>query len=210
MSTPINEKGEPNFLQSDPNKNNGPRRSSDDQSTFVEKDVVDEQQNHLRVNTNNMYEDGDDMRDRAMSPSQVRQEESKFDDDLEMLRAERMASATTEKLDRTKSMARTQSGNDDFDVDTNPVIKGAVYTPPERPSTHFAKFVKKLHGSNWFIQYFTYIVPVVALLSIPLILGAVRFKNANVGGVRLLWFGVWLEIVWLTLWAGRVSQRSTN
>jgi hypothetical protein len=31
------------------------------------------------------------------------------------------------------------------------------------------------------------------------------FPNASVGGVELLWFSIWLMIIWLTLWAGRVS-----
>jgi small-conductance mechanosensitive channel len=47
----------------------------------------------------------------------------------------------------------------------------------------------------------------VAILLIPVLLGAFQFQSANVGGVKLLWFGVWLEIVWLTLWAGRILAK---
>lgn len=38
-------------------------------------------------------------------------------------------------------------------------------------------------------------------------MGALVFPNANVGGVSLVWFSIWLEIVWLTLWAGRIVAK---
>lgn len=56
--------------------------------------------------------------------------------------------------------------------------------------------------------YFTYIVPVALILLIPLLLGALKYKNATVGGVKLMWFMIWLEVVWCTLWLGRASQLS--
>ena len=53
-----------------------------------------------------------------------------------------------------------------------------------------------------------YIIPVAGLLLIPLLFGALLYgqDQKTVGGVELLWFSVWLEIVWLTLWAGRVCR----
>ena len=78
------------------------------------------------------------------------------------------------------------------------------YKPPENPTTKFSKFFKKLHGSSWIVRYITYISPVVLLILIPLLIGIFAFPDANVGGVELLWFSIWLMIVWLTLWAGRV------
>src|SRR5271170_1273679 len=99
---------------------------------------------------------------------------------------------------------------DTFDADTNPIHeKTALYRPPERPSTKVAAFFKYIHTSSWLIRYVTYIVPVVLILLIPLLIGALvpRAKEACVGGVQLLWFSVWLEIVWLTLWAGRLAAK---
>lgn len=46
------------------------------------------------------------------------------------------------------------------------------------------------------------------ILLIPLLLGALLFTNATVGGVELVWFMIWLEIVWLTLWAGRLLAKA--
>ncbi|KAM3418217.1 hypothetical protein BST61_g4220 [Cercospora zeina] len=50
-------------------------------------------------------------------------------------------------------------------------------------------------------------LPITLILLIPLLLGALVFKRATVGGVYLMWFMIWLEIVWLTLWAGRMLAK---
>ena len=47
------------------------------------------------------------------------------------------------------------------------------------------------------------------LLLIPLLVGVLlpQAQKACVGGVELVWFSVWLQIVWLTLWGGRVAAK---
>lgn len=154
------------------------------------------------------------------SPSAAREQSLRLEDDLALLEAERVASASTredhDKDDKSATSAsRTRSRRsenvDEFDEATNPLHeKAAVYNPPENPNTTVSVFIKKLHQSSFIIRYFTYIVPVVVLLLIPLLVGALAFPNASVGGVELLWFSVWLEIVWLTLWAGRVCRTATR
>ncbi|EAU32114.1 conserved hypothetical protein [Aspergillus terreus NIH2624] len=114
--------------------------------------------------------------------------------------------------DDARSLSRMRSRRsqnvDEFDEATNPLHeKAAAYNPPENPTTSIAKFIKKLHESSFVLRYFTYIAPVVVILLIPLLVGALAYPNANVGGVKLLWFSVWLEIVWLTLWAGRIVTK---
>lgn len=95
---------------------------------------------------------------------------------------------------------------DDFDAATNPLHEQAArYKPPENPTTKFSIFFKKVHNSSWVVRYFTYITPLVLLILIPILVGALAFPDANVGGVTLTWFSIWLMIVWLTLWAGRVG-----
>ena len=32
--------------------------------------------------------------------------------------------------------------------------------------------------------------------------------RSSVGGVQMVWFCIWLEIVWLTLWAGRILAKA--
>ncbi len=148
------------------------------------------------------------------SNSISREEEHRLRDDLAMLEAEKEVSNASQTLGSAVRIARSSSIHgsrsrptpvDEFDVNTDPTHeKIASFKPPERPSTKLARVLKRIHESSFLIRYFSYIMPLVALLLIPLLLGALLFKKANVGGVRLMWFSVWLEIVWLTLWCGRV------
>ncbi|KAK5174354.1 uncharacterized protein LTR77_001434 [Saxophila tyrrhenica] len=173
---------------------------------------------HLTVRTE--Y-DGEGLRsiNSAASPSQTREQASRLDDDLEMLKIERQVSQLNESetLSQQKSregdMYRSKSRKrdehvDEFDIATNPVHEQTqVYKPVEHPSSRFGKLVKRIHGSNWLIRWFTYITPLTLILLIPLLLGALLFKNSVVGGVYLAWFMIWLEIVWLSLWAGRILAK---
>ena len=147
-----------------------------------------------------------------ITSSLTREQESRLDDDLAMLQAERVVSRSKDRLRPSTSLGKSRSRRtehiDEFDVNTNPVHeKTAIYKPPEHPTSNIAKVFKRVHNSSFIVRYFMYIIPVAALLSVPLLIGAIVYKNdeKGVGGVELLWFSVWLEIVWLTLWAGRVG-----
>jgi small-conductance mechanosensitive channel len=170
---------------------------------------------HLTVQTE--Y-DGDPIHS-IRSPSTTREQENRLNDDLKMLQIERQVSEQAEEDALSRSKSRDTEGMqsksrkrdehvDEFDIATNPVHeKTQVYKPVEHPTTGFSKFIKKLHKSNWVIRYITYITPLTLILLIPLLLGALVFKKATVGGVHLIWFMIWLEIVWLTLWAGRILAK---
>lgn len=224
MSTPITEKEQFSFpaFAPDSQPHHNDRRSSDEDGTLQGEGVEDSiNHNHLRVTTS--YINGQDRLERKqsrspsiMSPSAQREHSRRLDDDLEMLRAERVVSnaerSNEESVSRSKSMNRSRSRTapepiDDFDVDTTPIHeKTKVYQPPANPTTKISKFFKKVHQSSFLVRYFVYITPLTLLLLIPLLLGLLLFKQTTVGGVELFWFGVWLEIVWLTLWAGRVRS----
>ena len=190
--------------------------------------------NHLHLNVNNFNPRDDDSISRfSKSPSQSREQAHRLDDDLRLLQVERQVDAKIEE-DRAGEQAaeygspieKTQSSSvrrerskreelvDDFDVATNPLHERAqIYKPPENPSSGVSRFFKRVHNSSFIVRYITYITPVVLILLIPLLVGALvpginGDNGAHVGGVRLLWFMVWLEIVWLTLWLGRVSPAS--
>lgn len=152
------------------------------------------------------------------SPSQTREQAMRLEDDLRLLAVEQQVQQAEDEhlhhLDLLKSKSIQQERSrgeeklDEFDAATNPLHENTrVYKPPAHPKTAISKFFKKIHHSSFLVRYFTYIVPVVLILLIPLLVGAlVPIANrANVGGVWLVWFMIWLEIVWLTLWAGRVS-----
>lgn len=151
-----------------------------------------------------------------MSPAEQREQSQRLNDDLEMLRVERVvsnAANSNKESDQSRSMARSRSRTavepaDDFDIGTTPIYeKTKIYQPPEHPATKAAQLFKKIHNSFWLVRYFCYIIPVAIILLVPLLLGALLFKDATVGDVQLLWFSVWLEIFWLTLWAGRIIAK---
>ncbi|TVY22365.1 putative MscS family protein [Lachnellula hyalina] len=236
MSSPVNERGQSSFPAFAPNYDgeNAYQRSSDEDRTlrndeaeevddpllYHDIDMSDMDHNHLRTTTS--YLNGPDHIGRearglspSMSVSQQRAASRRLQDDLEVLRAERVASNTTneESLARSKSIHRSRSRTvaepiDDFDVGTTPIHeKTRVYQPPANPTTKFSKLFKKIHNSSWLVRYFFYISPVTIILLIPMLLGLLVFKQSAIGGVKLFWFGIWLEIVWLTLWAGRIIAK---
>jgi hypothetical protein len=230
MSTPVVERPEPTYNMDSNTHVPHQRSSDDDDGTFVGDDLSNGHSNtsqahpeavrpgtrprsgtHLTVDTQYDYPS---MR-KMQSPSQNREQASRLDDDLALLQIERDINdleALNRGASQTRSMTRVRSRRDepvdDFDAATNPLHEQAArYRPPENPSTSFSKFFKKIHTKSWVVRYFTYITPMVIILLIPILLGYLVFPDtAQVGGVELSWFGIWLMIVWLTLWAGRVSS----
>jgi hypothetical protein len=224
MSTPVTEKEQFSFpaFPADPPNPQHDRRSSDEDGTLqgeVAEDGITFDHNQLRLTTS--YASGQDSLQKdhrypsPMSPAAQREQSRRLDDDLEMLRAERVVSnaekSNQESMGRSRSMHQSRSRTaaepvDDFDVDTTPIHeKNKIYQPPANPSTKFARVFKRIHNSSFLVRYFCYITPLCILLLIPTLFGLLLFKQSTVGGVELFWFGIWLEIIWLTLWAGRVS-----
>jgi hypothetical protein len=211
MTTPVHELPQPRY----PLHPNDTTRSSDE-GTFVGDPSFDHDVNRLFVNTSHDSEKDPLNPPEPRSPSQNREEAHRLQDDLAMLQVERVVSkndkGSQEGGDMGEKMARSRSRRsepvDEFDAATNPLHERAnLYKPPEHPSTKLAKFFKRVHNSSFIIRYIVYITPLVLILLIPLLLGALVFPDATVGGVKLLWFSVWLEVVWLTLWAGRVRDK---
>ncbi|KAK2785321.1 hypothetical protein FQN52_008517 [Onygenales sp. PD_12] len=52
-------------------------------------------------------------------------------------------------------------------------------------------------------RYFIYVLPLALLIAIPIIVGATAAPGAEIGGVRIVWFFTWVEIVWLSLWVSK-------
>lgn len=153
----------------------------------------------------------------TVSQFRSKEDEQRLEDDLAMLQAERNVSRSQShpnagEIARSMSIHRSKSRPepvDQFDVNTNPIHEKAnTYSLPEHPTSGFGRAFKRVHGSNFLVRYFMYIVPLVLMILIPLLLGGLVFNRATVGGVRLFWFCVWLEVVWLTLWGGRIVAKS--
>ncbi|KAL8907569.1 MAG: hypothetical protein Q9207_001306 [Kuettlingeria erythrocarpa] len=206
MSTPVQEKTHPGYLA-----NHGTHSQSDD-----DEGTLSGEYDRMKQSRDHSVEKQDYIGGQPAAQSQTREEEHRLTDDLAMLQAERVVSTAQSaqiagRLTNSASMHRSRSRvepADQFDINTNPIHeKTATFRPPENPAGRFAKTFKRIHESSVLIRYFFYIVPVVLVILIPLLLGALLFQEATVGDVHLLWFSVWLEIVWLTLWSGRITAR---
>jgi hypothetical protein len=147
------------------------------------------------------------------STREVAERSRRLDDQITELQAERMASRISQEQTRERSdlsLNRSRSRRavipeDEFDIASKlPNEKGSVYRPPDPPSTRLARWMRHVHSSFWLVRYFIYITPIGALLVVPVIFGTFIYPGALVGGVYLMWFSIWLEIIWLSLWAGRV------
>ena len=203
MATPIKELPEPKLQ-------NHTTRSSEEDGTAVGDEAVNGETLTRKVTAAS----GDFVDQGRAAASKTRERTHRLGDDLALLQAERMASNTAERRSEEtehtvhRSRSRRAQPVDDFEAATNPIHERTqLYKPPEKPANKFALIFKYIHQSSFIVRYFTYIVPLVALLLIPLLLGALVFPDASVGGVELLWFSIWLEIVWLTLWAGRIVAK---
>lgn len=58
------------------------------------------------------------------------------------------------------------------------------------------KFYNYLLNVSIVTRWLLFIVPVMALLWIPGIIGLTTFPNATIWGVKLIWWSVWLSVVW--------------
>ncbi len=57
-------------------------------------------------------------------------------------------------------------------------------------------------------RYFLYVLPIAFVIAIPIVIGATAAPEAVIGGVRIVWFFTWLEIVWLSIWVSKLVARS--
>lgn len=147
----------------------------------------------------------------AMSPnSESREAAHRLNDDLELLRIERLISQKENRSRRSGSRSRTareptREPEDTFNTTTTVYPVG--HTPHK--STVLTRLWARIKRYPRWYRYIAYAMPVGILLLIPILLAvcAFNYRDKPVGGtngVQLLWFGIWLEIVWLTLWASRL------
>ena len=74
--------------------------------------------------------------------------------------------------------------------------------------TKIGNFLWKIHSANVLTRYALYILPVAALLAVPLILTDTVYKDAKAGEVRLLGIFVWLEVIWGSLWICKLCAQA--
>ncbi len=66
------------------------------------------------------------------------------------------------------------------------------------------KFYKKVYNFSVLTRYAVYVAPLALLIAIPIIIGATVAPGARIGGVKIVWFFTWLEVVWGSLWVSKM------
>lgn len=64
-------------------------------------------------------------------------------------------------------------------------------------------YYKILHFSI-ITRYFIYVLPLALCIAVPIIVGATVATDAKIGGVRIVWFFTWIEVVWLSVWVSKI------
>ncbi|EMC92675.1 hypothetical protein BAUCODRAFT_37575 [Baudoinia panamericana UAMH 10762] len=89
--------------------------------------------------------------------------------------------------------------------DPNKARTGHVgYDGEEDTINMMGRMYKKVRDSSAIIRYLLYVLPVAACIAVPIVIGATAAPHAKIGGVRILWFFVWVEVVWASLWASKI------
>ncbi|KAF3916318.1 hypothetical protein ABW21_db0203931 [Orbilia brochopaga] len=73
--------------------------------------------------------------------------------------------------------------------------------------TKLGQIYEKILNFSFITRWLIYIAPLALCLAIPIIVGATAALNARIGGVRLVWFFAWLEIVWCSLWISKLAAK---
>ncbi|KAL8932029.1 MAG: hypothetical protein Q9211_006571 [Gyalolechia sp. 1 TL-2023] len=74
--------------------------------------------------------------------------------------------------------------------------------------TQMGKIYDRILKFSIVTRYSIYVLPLALGIAIPIIIGATVKKNATLGGVWIVWFFTWLEIVWLSLWVSKLVAKT--
>ena len=74
--------------------------------------------------------------------------------------------------------------------------------------TGMGKFYDKIIKKSVLVRYLVYVLPVAALIAIPIVVGATIAPDAKIGGIRILWFFTWIECIWLSIWIAKLFAQS--
>lgn len=143
-----------------------------------------------------------------LSPEDSREVANRLHDDLELLRAERVVSHQERDSIRPRSRRSHHERVEDA-FNTATATPSTPVAPTTMKATWLTKLWLRLKKFPRVLRYVVYAIPAGILILIPVFLDLFAYdrKGAPVGGrggVQLLWFGIWLEVVWLTLWAARI------
>ncbi|KAK6427928.1 hypothetical protein LTR95_015934 [Oleoguttula sp. CCFEE 5521] len=78
------------------------------------------------------------------------------------------------------------------------------YDGEEDTITAMGKFYKRVLAFSIITRYLVYVLPLGLCIAVPIIVGATAAQNAEIGGVRIVWFFMWVEVAWVSLWVSKI------
>jgi small-conductance mechanosensitive channel len=108
------------------------------------------------------------------------------------------ASVNVESVDQRPILGRRKTTSEKIKVGGQALDMG--YEGREDGLTKVGNFFWKIHKTSILTRYALYIIPVAALLAIPLVLTATIYADDTAKGVRLLGLFIWIEMIWVLLW----------
>lgn len=73
--------------------------------------------------------------------------------------------------------------------------------------TQMGMIYNKILNFSVVTRYFLYVLPLAAIIAIPIIIGATAAHNPTLGGVSIVWIFSWLECIWLSLWVSKLAAK---
>ncbi|CAP73516.1 uncharacterized protein PODANS_2_8870 [Podospora anserina S mat+] len=144
-----------------------------------------------------------------LSPAESREVANRLNDDLELLRVERIVSHQQQNDARSRNRSHHERPDQVEDAFNSATPAPITARTPEKKSTWLTRLWVSLKRFPRVLRYVVYAIPAGILILIPVFLDLFAYDGnsepvGGEGGVQLLWFGIWLEVVWLSLWAGRI------
>ncbi|GAA5946137.1 hypothetical protein JCM3765_000131 [Sporobolomyces pararoseus] len=102
-------------------------------------------------------------------------------------------------------------GNDESGMNSaassNPNLQfaeGDFITPSKN---WFSRAFFAVYNSSFIVRWVIYIVPILAILWIPAIIGFTAAKDGAIWSVPLLWWSIWLTVVWCGWWGAALVAK---
>lgn len=94
---------------------------------------------------------------------------------------------------------------------TTPDISDATGKPSDSPEdgtvNRLGRIYQAIYNFSIVTRYMIYVIPIGALIAIPIIVGATVAQDAYIGGVHIYWFFTWIEVVWVSLWVCKIFAK---
>ena len=127
--------------------------------------------------------------------------------DLELGKKGASVTVVSVDLPHRPILGRRKTTSDVVNLRGEPAPLSPAYEGKEDGLTKVGNWIWKIHNASVLTRYALYIIPIAALLSVPLVLSATVYDDAAAAGVRLLGLFIWIEMIWVLLWVSKLLSQ---